>query len=245
MENNIQIYEFNSEEFRVMTDEQGEPWFLAKDVCDFLELQTRDLSQALEPDEKSYVDRTHLGLKPGKPMLLVNKHGVYELIFRSNKPNAKRFKKLVKHVLDSIENHGAYITPEKTEEMLNDPDAAEKTLEKIRKERERRKAAEQKLDEYAPKVEQYERLINTEGLFGISELADALKVGPKKLGKYMRGKGILQKRTKSVMPNEPYKSNGMFEIKFTPLPNGKHKSDGKLTGKGFEYFLTKFEGLEL
>jgi len=63
---------------------------------------SKHVQEMVDTDEITYVSRRDLGLSPGKDMLLVNKHGVYELIFRSNKPVARKFKKWVKEVLDWI-----------------------------------------------------------------------------------------------------------------------------------------------
>lgn len=49
----------------------------------------------LDDDEKSYIRRTDLGLKPGKDMIIVNESGLYALIVRSDKPQAKPFRKWV------------------------------------------------------------------------------------------------------------------------------------------------------
>lgn len=62
---------------------------MAKDVCDVLGIETRDISDRLESDEITYVDRTHLVLNPGKAIICVSEPGLYSLILRSRKPEAK------------------------------------------------------------------------------------------------------------------------------------------------------------
>lgn len=91
---------------------QGDvPWFVGKDVCEVMGLQVRDSIRYLDDDEKSYVSRKHLGLSPGKAMVLVNEPGLYSLIGSSNKPAAKKFKRWVYHeVLPTIRKTGAYMT---------------------------------------------------------------------------------------------------------------------------------------
>lgn len=67
-------------------------------MCAILEIkQSHYALQRLDEDEKSYVGRTHLGLKPGKDMIIVNEPGLYSLILRSRKPAAKKFKRWITH----------------------------------------------------------------------------------------------------------------------------------------------------
>jgi len=76
-------------------DQDNEPWFVAKDVCDVLELKNPRTSIAsLDEDEKNTV-RIMDGT-PGNPeTTVVNEHGLYSLILRSRKPQAKAFKRWV------------------------------------------------------------------------------------------------------------------------------------------------------
>ncbi|PWT78612.1 MAG: hypothetical protein C5B59_01465 [Bacteroidetes bacterium] len=95
-------------EVRTMMDKNGEPWFVAKDVCDILELTNHKMSlQALEDDEKGVSKVYSLG---GDQMTnIINESGLYNLIFRSNKPQAKVFRKWVtSEVLPSIRKQGYF-----------------------------------------------------------------------------------------------------------------------------------------
>lgn len=111
--NEMQIFE--KPEFGQIrtTTIDGEPWFVAKDVCCVLGLEqvTRAVDR-LDEDEVSIVKVTH----PQSPNKLidvnaVNEPGLYSLILRSNKPEAKAFKRWITHeVLPSIRKTGAYAT---------------------------------------------------------------------------------------------------------------------------------------
>jgi prophage antirepressor-like protein len=102
-------FNFGQEKVRTTIGSIGEPWFVAKDVCDVLGIRnSRDAISDLESDEKSSVviaDGT-----PGNPsMTVVNESGLYALIFKSRKPEAKRFKKWVTwEVLPQIRKTGQY-----------------------------------------------------------------------------------------------------------------------------------------
>jgi len=99
---------FENHSVRMIRDEHDEPWFVAKDVCDCLEIsKSRDAIASLEPDETRplVVD----GKRGERSMTLVSESGLYRLIFRSRKPVAERFRSWVaREVLPSIRRHGIY-----------------------------------------------------------------------------------------------------------------------------------------
>ncbi|MCG8620332.1 MAG: phage antirepressor [Desulfobacterales bacterium] len=108
MHNNVIPFDYDSKLVRIVPDEDGNPWWVAKDVCKAIELS--DPSKAvrnLEDDEKGTTKvRTLQGLQR---VLIVNEPGLYTLIIRSNKPEAKAFKRWITHeVLPSIRKTGGY-----------------------------------------------------------------------------------------------------------------------------------------
>lgn len=104
--NQITIFNHLGNDIRVMTDDQGEPWFVAKDVCAILGLSNPRTSLALlDEDEKG----VHTMDTPGgkQELTTVNESGLYSLILRSRKPEAKAFRRWVtSEVLPSIRKHG-------------------------------------------------------------------------------------------------------------------------------------------
>ena len=88
MNTEIQSFNFNTTPLRVLTDEAGEPWFVAKDVCDILGLEnSRKATAELDPDEKNTVTISD-GI-PGNPnKTIISEPGLYKLIMRSRKPGA-------------------------------------------------------------------------------------------------------------------------------------------------------------
>ncbi|HOV15391.1 MAG TPA: DUF1804 family protein [Spirochaetota bacterium] len=106
--NDLKLFDFNDHLVRMRVDENGNPWWIAKDVCDVLELEhiTNTLSR-LEEDEKLTV--TILQSGQGRQMWVINESGLYNLIFQSRKPEAKAFRKWVtKEVLPNIRKTGSY-----------------------------------------------------------------------------------------------------------------------------------------
>lgn len=110
--------QFEEQSVRIVKDENGEPWFVAKDVCDVLTLgNSRDATSRLDDDEKADV-----GITDGRQerlMVIVNESGLYSLIIRSNKTEAKKFKRWITHdVLPSIRKTGGYGIPQTLPEAL-------------------------------------------------------------------------------------------------------------------------------
>jgi prophage antirepressor-like protein len=104
--NQLQNFQFNTLTVRTLVRE-GEPWFVASDVCAALELSnpSKSVSGHVHEDDKSNLE---LDL-PGKAPLVINESGLYALIFGSRKPEAKVFKRWVtSEVLPSIRKTGAY-----------------------------------------------------------------------------------------------------------------------------------------
>ena len=126
---------------------EGEPWFVAKDVCECLELT--DVSKTislLDDDEKG----TNSIRTPGgeQQMLVVSEPGLYSLILRSRKPEAKAFKRWIIHeVVPSIRKRGLYATEAVMDRVLDDPDFGISLLQQYKFEREQRKLVEAQRDE--------------------------------------------------------------------------------------------------
>lgn len=112
MDNNLINFEFNSNLVRVFKDEAGNPWWVANDVCRILGLE--NVSKALtrlDQDEKRDVTGSKVGRNVSK-LRTINEPGLYSLIFKSRKPEAKAFKRWVTHeVLPSIRKTGRYEMP--------------------------------------------------------------------------------------------------------------------------------------
>ena len=109
MSNNIEV--FNNAQFgniRVSADEKGELWFVAADVCRVLDIKnSRDAVADLDDDEKGVVNTDTLGGK--QEMNIINESGLYSLILRSRKPEAKAFRKwITSEVIPSIRKTGSY-----------------------------------------------------------------------------------------------------------------------------------------
>ena len=98
MQNSIVLFDFKGADVRI-TDKNGEPWFVAADVCQALGL--KNVSKALielYPDEKATISGSKVGINVSK-LRVISEPGVYSLIFKSRKPEAVAFQKRVKKVV--------------------------------------------------------------------------------------------------------------------------------------------------
>lgn len=110
MNTEIQTFDFNASTLRVLTDGNGEPWFVAKDICDVLNYTnaSKAISDHVDPEDKlNNESLSSLGQRGG---WLVNESGLYSLVLSSKLPTAKEFKRWITHeVLPSIRKTGGYI----------------------------------------------------------------------------------------------------------------------------------------
>ncbi|KJR41912.1 prophage antirepressor [Candidatus Magnetoovum chiemensis] len=93
MDNQMTTFNFNQNEVRTIVDEKGEVWFVAKDVCEVLEISKyRDAISNLDEDERGSVKVDTLG--GAQEMATINESGLYTIVMRSNKPltNTKPFR---------------------------------------------------------------------------------------------------------------------------------------------------------
>jgi len=106
------LFHFNDNAIRTNVDAQGNPWFVAADVCAALDIKnSRQALAKLDDDEKGVISSDTLG--GIQSIATVNEAGLYELIFRSRKPEAKNFKRWVKHtVLPTLRKDGLYVLGE-------------------------------------------------------------------------------------------------------------------------------------
>lgn len=146
MSTEIQQFHFNGAALRTLTDKTGEPWFVAKDVCDILELN--NITEALRPlddDEKTNFRNSEVAQNGGRAPIIISEPGLYKLIMRSRKPEAKEFQRWVTHeVLPSIRKHGAYMTQQTLDKALTSPDFLIQLATKLKEEQEKVKELEPK-----------------------------------------------------------------------------------------------------
>ena len=247
---NIQIFNYNSVEVRTI-QKDGEPWFVLRDVCNVLGLGTpARVAERLDPDE---VSQTHITDSMGRQQetTIINESGLYNVILRSAKPEAKPFRKWVtSEVLPTIRRHGMYATPDTVEKMLADPDTTIKLLETIKQERAARMALEAKAEADKPKVLFADAVSASHTSILVGDLAKLLRqngveIGQNRLFSFLREKGYLCSHGERYnLPTQRSMDRGWFQVKETTInqPNGSVRITRtvKVTGKGQQYFINLF-----
>lgn len=212
-----QLQVFKSEEFgQVRMVVKGEDvWFVAQDVCDVLGInKQRDAYSRLDEDERGSVVVDTLGGQQN--VNAINESGLYSLILRSRKPQAKAFKKWVTgEVLPSIRKHGAYMTGQVLEQAVTNPDFAIGLLTKLKEEKEKLAAAQQQIVQQQPLVTFAEACMQSNESLKVSEVAKLaakhnIKIGQRQLFAKLREWNLMFKR--STEPTQSAVEKGYFEI---------------------------------
>lgn len=244
--NDIQV--FKNDQFgqvRVARGKNGEPVFVAKDICAILDLgNPRSSIALLDEDEKG----VHSVDTPGgkQQMTTVTEPGFYKLVMRSRKPEAKAFQRWVTHeVLPALRRDGGYMvardeTPEQT--MARAVLLAQATIDRQR----------DRIAELEPKALFADAVAASDGTCLVGELAkmmrqNGVEVGQNRLFAMLREDGYLGNvGSNRNVPTQRAMEMGLFRIKETAVTH----SDGhvtisrtpKVTGKGQQYFVKRYCG---
>lgn len=245
----IQI--FKNEQFGEVRTiaKDGEPWFVAADVCKALEIgNPTDAIRRLDTDECTLVSIE--GASNGLPVNAVSEAGLYTLVLGSRKPEAKAFKRWITHeVIPTIRRHGAYATETTIESIIADPESGIKLLQALKAEQERRKEAEAIAEAQRPKALFADAVAASDNSILVGELAKILRqngveTGQNRLFRWMRDNGYIMRYTN--VPTQYSMERGLMEVKERAInnPDGSVRITQtiKVTGKGQAYFVNKFIG---
>lgn len=199
------IIPFENEEFgviRALRDEAGEPWFVAKDVCDALGIATNHLREdgrGLDEDEVLSLPNWE---GKGSAPLIVSEPGFYKLVMRSRKPEARAFQRWVTHeVLPSIRKRGGYMvevpdeTPEQT--MARAILIARDTIERQRADIDMLAGENAVL---APKAAMADAFLDADGAYTITQASGLLRqldgsMSRRRLFQLLRTDRMMEQRT--------------------------------------------------
>jgi len=203
----------------------NEPYFVLADVCKALDITNPSMTiQQLDEDERAKLD---LG-RQGKAWS-VTESGLYRIIMRSDKPQAKPFQKWVTgEVLPSIRKHGIYATPQTIEDMIANPDFAIELLQTLKTEREARIEAERR----------NAVLMHATKTYTTTEIAKELGLKSAiALNKILEDKKIQFKQNGTWVLYSKYSDLGYTDIKQSVLDNGRIVYDRHWTQDGRAFVL--------
>ena len=262
---------FNNPEFGEIrtTVIDGEPWLVGKDVATALEYVDTFGALKKHVDDEDKQNCQNDSFESPRGMTIINESGLYSLVLSSKLPTAKKFKRWVtSEILPAIRKHGGYMTPEKVEEALLNPDVLIQLATELKEERNKNKALHDlavEQDKHIARQNDKIAVLTPKGIFAdavsvsktdilIGDLAKLIKqnghdIGQKRLFAWLREKGYLIKR-KGLdwnMPTQRAMEMKLFRVKETVVTH----ADGhttvskttKVTGKGQVYFVNKFLGV--
>lgn len=240
---------FRKDEFgavRAVTLE-GEPWFVAADVCRALGLgNSSDVIKRLDEDERTLVSIE--GASNGLPVNAVNEPGLYALILGSRKPEAKAFKRWITHeVIPEIRKTGGYIAGQ---EMMDDDQLLANALmvaqRKIAERNKQLEAANAKIQADAPKVLFAETVEKAETCISIGTLAKILNqagldIGERRLFERLRNDKWLNSKGRNWnVPSQKSMDMGLMRVHESTISRSSGIQINKtplITGKGQRFFL--------
>lgn len=234
--NTPQIFNFEQNEVRTILV-NDEPYFVAKDSA--IILGYKRTADAI----KQHVDAEDKGVgeiqTPGgvQRMTVINESGLYSLIFGSQLPNAKKFKRWVtSEVLPTIRKNGMYAT----DELLNNPDLLIEVATKLKEERTLRLVAEQKVAEMQPKVNYHDIILANKSVTPISFIAKNYGMSAMQMNKLLHDFGIQYRQGKAWLLYAKHQNEGYTHIEMVPVQGTDNlKPIMKWTQKG-HLFLYNF-----
>lgn len=246
MNNEIQKFDFKGAALRTLTDEAGEPWFVLKDCMSILDLgNPTETVKMFDKDEFSTTEVID-SIGRRQQTYIISEPGLYRLVMKSRKPEAKEFQRWVTHeVLPSIRKHGGYMAGQERMTSEQMALASMRWLQsKVDEQAKQLKAQEGKVL-FANAVETARTSILV-GDFAKILKSNGIDIGPRRLFAWLREHGWLIKAKGSSwnMPTQKAMDLHLFEVKETTISH----SDGhttinktpKMTGKGQTYFAKLF-----
>ena len=212
--NNMQIFKYENNDVRTV-EMNGEPWFVLNDVCGVLGLSNHKVTaQRLDRDE---VSQTYLTDSIGRKQetTVINESGLYSVILRSDKPEAKPFRKWVtSEVLPSIRKNGGYIAGQ---EQMTPEELMAKALLVANKTLAERDARISELTVQntimLPKAEYFDELVNRNTLTNFRETAKELGISEKAFIRFLLDKKYIFRNQRGKLMPYADRSDGLFEVK--------------------------------
>ena len=185
--NEMQVFNYKSSQVRTV-EINNEPWFVLKDVCAVLDLgSAHKVSERLDEDERNQIPLTDsLGRK--QETTIINESGLYNVILRSDKPEAKPFRKWVtSEVLPSIRKTGSYALPKDYPAALRALADAEE--QKLRLLAENQHQA-QVIADFEPIQQYVDTILESKGAMATSQIAADYGLTAQKLNKILHEVGV-------------------------------------------------------
>lgn len=249
--NEIKVFE--NSEFGTLrgVEINGESWLVGKDVAERLGYSNASKAVMVHVDDEDKrfemlpVSDSQIGnlVKTA----LINESGLYSLVLGSKLPNAKKFKRWVtSEVLPAIRKHGGYLTAEKVEEALLNPDVLIRLATELKDEREHRKALEGQIADDKPYTGFGRAIAASSDAILVREFAKlannaGIPIGQNRLYRWLRANSYLMQDNK---PYQRYIDNGWFALRestVTTIKGDLLRTTTLITGKGQMALLARLK----
>lgn len=250
--NELELFEYTGHEIRVQVDESGEPLFVLADLAAVLGIANVTQLRARLADDLCLTYPMPDRLGRTQQVWVVTEPGLYEVIIRSDKPEAAAFRRWVTgEVLPSIRRHGVYATESAVDAMLADPETMIRTLTALRDERAARVRAEVAAAAAVAAVAEVEaqrphadlgRAVAASGeamlpsVFGTVLSARVEGMGPNRFCRWLRAAGYVYRRGGQMVPTARAISQGLLEASEVQVPGGGVRVQTWVLPKGQERF---------
>lgn len=230
---------FSNEQFGSIrgVEIEGESWLVGKDVAERLGYSNpqKAIRDHVDDEDKTVNDSFTVN---GTMGVLINESGFYSLVLGSKLPNAKQFKHWVtSEVLPAIRKHGGYLSAEKVEEALLNPDVLIHLATQLKEEREQRRALAEQIQRDRPFTEFGSAIAASSDAILVGEFAklarnNGIVIGQNRLFRWLRENGYLMDDNK---PYQKYVDQGLFvmrESSITTIKGNMVRTTTLITGKG-------------
>lgn len=254
MNNEIQRFDFRGALLRTLTDEAGEPWFVLKDCMSILDLGNPTETVKMFDDDEFSTTEVIDSIGRRQQAYIISEPGLYRLVMRSRKPEAKEFQRWVTHeVLPQIRKTGGYIPTTDADDDMTILAKAVMIGQRTMEAQKQRIAEQQtRIVELEPKARFADAVAASDGTCLVGELAKMLRqngmdIGQNRLFRLLQADGYLGKSgSNRNVPTQRAMDLGLFRIKETTVTH----ADGhttvnrtpKVTGKGQRYFIDRYWG---
>lgn len=219
MNNALEVFSYKNQQVRTV-EQDGQVWFVAKDVCDILGIKNVNdtVRKELDDDEKG-IEKIYT---PGgnQDMTVVTEPGLYKLIFRSKKPEAKEFTRWVTHeLLPQVRQHGMYLSGKALEAFQRNPQLFNKMVECYEESQKKIAELEKKIEDSQSYTTLAKVVLGLPGSITFQEAANFLaqhgfKTGQNRLYKMCREKKFLCSRRGRQFnrPTQRAVERGLFSV---------------------------------
>lgn len=225
--NDLQIFKNDTFGQVRILEKDNELWFVAKDVCDCLEIKnTTDALKRLDNDERS---RFNLG-RQGETNI-VNEYGLYNLVLSSRKPEAKEFKRWITHdVIPQIRKTGTY--------SMNIPKSLPEALRAYANEVELHNATkaivaqqEQQIAEFKPVKDYVDKILSSKSCLAITQIAADYGISAQELNKILHEAGLQRKVGDQWILYKQHMAKGFTKSETFTFCRSDGRLDSKITTK--------------